>query len=73
METRMRRKRPIRSEVHPAKVIADRDARLLARLREVRQQIEAGSYLTNEKLEWVVDCLCDVLDRDRKRARRAIA
>jgi hypothetical protein len=72
MVTRTRRK-PIRSETHLVRTIADRDARLLMRLRRIRQQIDAGTYLTDEKIDWVVDCLCDALKRGRKRARRATA
>jgi hypothetical protein len=73
METRIGRKRSIRSENDSRTRIADRDARLLLRLREIRRQIEAGTYLTDEKLEWVVDCLCEALRRGRKRIRRATA
>ncbi len=68
-----RRKRLIRSEAHASATIADPDARLLARLREIRCQIEAGTYLTDDKLEFVVDCLCEVLNKGRKGTRRATA
>jgi hypothetical protein len=46
---------------------------VLARLPEIRRQIEAGTYLTAEKLDWVVDCLCEVPNQGRKPSRRATA
>ncbi len=73
MVTRIKQRQFIRSGVQPAATIDARDVRVLARLRDIRQQIDAGTYLTDDKLESVVDCLCEVLDRGRKRVRRATA
>jgi hypothetical protein len=43
------------------------------RVREVRRQIAAGTYLTDEKLEAAADCLWDVLNEGHGRIRRATA
>jgi len=50
-----------------------REAATRARIREIRGQIAAGTYLTHGKLELVVDCLCDVLNEGHGRIRRATA
>ena len=72
MIPQQKRKRMIRRERDPASAEA-RDVRLLARLRDIRRQIEAGTYLTDAKLDLVVDCLCEILNQGGKHVRRASA
>lgn len=52
-------------------VIPRRDEQ--TRIRAIRARIGDKSYLTQDKIEFVVDCLCDVLRRGRGPRRRASA
>jgi hypothetical protein len=42
-------------------------------LQEIRRQIEAGTYLTEDKLDVVYDRLVEVLNRSRRPHKRASA